>query len=95
MIHFINPAYISAVVIYSTHVSFMINGYVMLNFSGVGMLYDLALLVFTMIGLLRMPSTSTLWKTLVKQGVIYFVLNFLANLVLLVCFLLLYLVVAD
>lgn len=48
------------------------------------MLYDLVLLVLTIIGLLRMPSTSTLWKTLVKQGVIYFILNFVANLILLV-----------
>ncbi|KAG1845677.1 hypothetical protein DFJ58DRAFT_800324 [Suillus subalutaceus] len=48
-----------------------------------GMLYDLALLVFTVIGLLRMPSSSTLWKTLVKQGVVYFIINFLANLILL------------
>ncbi|KAG1797906.1 uncharacterized protein BJ212DRAFT_1404992 [Suillus subaureus] len=48
------------------------------------MSYDLALLIFTIIGLLRMPSSSALWKTLVKQGVIYFVLNFLANLILLV-----------
>ncbi|KAG2040062.1 hypothetical protein BDR03DRAFT_950174 [Suillus americanus] len=47
------------------------------------MLYDLALLVFTVIGLLRMPSPSTLWKTLVKQGVVYFICSFLANLILL------------
>ncbi|KAG2122654.1 hypothetical protein BD769DRAFT_964967 [Suillus cothurnatus] len=47
------------------------------------MLYDLALLVFTVIGLLRMPSSSTLWKKLVKQGVVYFILNFAANLILL------------
>ncbi|KIK49053.1 hypothetical protein CY34DRAFT_432136 [Suillus luteus UH-Slu-Lm8-n1] len=49
-----------------------------------GMLYDFALLVLTIIGLLRIPSTSTLWKTLVKQGVMYFILNFVANLILLV-----------
>lgn len=49
-----------------------------------GMLYDLALLVFTIIGLLRVPSSSTLWKMLVKQGVIYFILNFVANLILLI-----------
>lgn len=96
MIHFVKRAYTSAVVIYGTRVSFMINGYVMNNSSVVlGMLYDLALLVLTIIGLLRMPSTSTLWKTLVKQGVIYFILNFVANLILLVCSLLLYRVVAD
>jgi hypothetical protein len=99
MIHFVKRAYTSAVVIYSTRVSFMINEYVMNNSSVVlGMLYDLALLVLTIIGLLRMPimpSTSTLWRTLVKQGVIYFILNFVANLILLVCSLLLYRVVAD
>ncbi|KAG2147821.1 uncharacterized protein EDB93DRAFT_1145454 [Suillus bovinus] len=48
------------------------------------MVYDLALLVFTIIGLLRMPSSSTLWKKLVKQGVVYFVANLVANLVLLI-----------
>ncbi|KAG1877354.1 hypothetical protein F4604DRAFT_1759578 [Suillus subluteus] len=47
------------------------------------MLYDLALLVFTVIGLLRIPSSSPLWKTLVTQGVVYFIINFLANLILL------------
>jgi hypothetical protein len=64
VIDFLNPAYLSAVVIY-------------------GMLYDLALLVFTVVGLLRMPSSSTLWKKLVKQGVVYFIFNFVANLILL------------
>lgn len=95
MIYFVKRAYISAVVIYGTRLSFMINGYVMNNSSVIGMLYDFALLVLTIIGLLRMPSTSTLWKTLVKQGVMYFILNFVANLILLVCSLSLYRVVAD
>jgi multisubunit Na+/H+ antiporter MnhG subunit len=49
-----------------------------------GILYDLVLLVFTIIGLLRMPSSSTLWKTLIKQGVIYFILNLVANVIILV-----------
>ncbi|KAG1877348.1 hypothetical protein F4604DRAFT_1759495 [Suillus subluteus] len=71
----------------------IINGVCVINFvdpvytSAViiyAMLYDLALLVFTVVGLLRMPSSSTLWKTLVKQGVIYFIFNFLANLIFLV-----------
>ncbi|KAG1835807.1 hypothetical protein DFJ58DRAFT_820494 [Suillus subalutaceus] len=75
---------LTLLVIYGTHVAFMINGYVIMNTSSVVMLYDLALLVFTVIGLLRMPSSSTLWKTLVKQGVVYFIINFLANLILLV-----------
>ncbi|KAG1878741.1 hypothetical protein C8R48DRAFT_688226 [Suillus tomentosus] len=49
------------------------------------MLYDLVLVVFSVIGLFRMPSpSSTLWKKLVKQGVIYFFLNVLANMILLV-----------
>ncbi|KAG1845686.1 hypothetical protein DFJ58DRAFT_800447 [Suillus subalutaceus] len=70
----------SALVIYGTHVAFMINGYAMMSTSGVVMLYDLSLLVFTVIGLLKMPSSSTLWKALVKQGVVFFIFNFLANL---------------
>ncbi|KAG2358961.1 hypothetical protein BDR07DRAFT_1416116 [Suillus spraguei] len=49
-----------------------------------GMLYDLALLVLTIIGLLGMPSSSTLWKTLVKQGVVYFIINIVANVILLI-----------
>ncbi|KAG2147819.1 uncharacterized protein EDB93DRAFT_389886 [Suillus bovinus] len=48
------------------------------------MLYDLALLVFTIIGLLKMSSPSMLWKKLVKQGTIYFILSVVANLILLV-----------
>ncbi|KAG2067789.1 hypothetical protein BDR04DRAFT_1104557 [Suillus decipiens] len=47
------------------------------------MLYDLILLVFTIIGLWKVPSSSTLWKTLVKQGVVYFIINLVANLILL------------
>ncbi|KAG2122669.1 hypothetical protein BD769DRAFT_1473747 [Suillus cothurnatus] len=72
--------------------AFNVNGVCVIDFSNpaylsavviYGMLYDLALLVFTVIGLLRMPSSSTLWKKLVKQGVVYFILNFVANLILL------------
>ncbi|KAG2067785.1 hypothetical protein BDR04DRAFT_1233204, partial [Suillus decipiens] len=48
-----------------------------------GMLYDLTLLVLTIIGLLRMPSSSTLWKTLMKQGVMYFIINLVTNIILL------------
>ncbi|KAG1797425.1 uncharacterized protein HD556DRAFT_255445 [Suillus plorans] len=95
MISFVKPAYTSAVIIYGTHVAFMINGYVIISTSGVGMLYDLALLVFTVIGLLRMPSSSPLWKMLLKQGVVYFVLNLVANLILLVRSLFSYRLVAD
>ncbi|KAG2040052.1 hypothetical protein BDR03DRAFT_950152 [Suillus americanus] len=93
--YFVSPAYPNVMVIYSAHLAFMISGYVMMSTSGVVMLYDLALLVLTIIGLLRRPSSSPLWKTLVKQGVVYFILNFLANLVLLVCSLFLYRVTAD
>ncbi|KAG0696012.1 hypothetical protein DFH29DRAFT_953104 [Suillus ampliporus] len=64
MIHFVNPAYCSAVVIY-------------------GMFYDLLLLAFTVVGLWRMPSSSMLWRILVKQGVIYFIVNLVALVVLL------------
>ncbi|KAG2144529.1 hypothetical protein DEU56DRAFT_207801 [Suillus clintonianus] len=64
MLHFVNPAYASATVIY-------------------GMFYDLALLVLTVVGLWRMQSSSTLWKTLVKQGIIYFIVNLVANIILL------------
>jgi hypothetical protein len=95
VMNFVNPTYASAVVIYGIHVAFMINGCVIISILGIVMLYDLALLVFTVIGLLRMPSSSTLWKKLVKQGVVYFILNFAANLILLVSSLLLYMVVAD
>ncbi|KAG2030819.1 hypothetical protein BDR03DRAFT_974033 [Suillus americanus] len=84
MIHFVNPAYARAVVIYGTHIASMTNGYVIMCTSGIVMLYDLSLLIFTVIGLLRMPSTSPLWKTLVKQGVVFFIFNFLANIILLV-----------
>ncbi|KAG1845685.1 hypothetical protein DFJ58DRAFT_800427 [Suillus subalutaceus] len=34
--------------------------------------------------MMPLPSSSPLWKTLMKQGVIYFIFNFLANLILLV-----------
>ncbi|KAJ8580751.1 hypothetical protein M405DRAFT_27697 [Rhizopogon salebrosus TDB-379] len=49
-----------------------------------GMFYDALLLLFTVVGLLRMPSTSALWKTLVRQGVMYFVVNLIVNIALLV-----------
>jgi len=49
-----------------------------------GMFYDALLLLFTVVGLWRMPSSSTLWKTLVKQGVAYFVINLIVNIILLV-----------
>jgi hypothetical protein len=59
------------------------------------MFYDALLLLFTVVGLLRMPSTSALWKTLVKQGVMYFVVNLIVNIALLVHFLLPHGVVED
>ncbi|KAG0693472.1 hypothetical protein DFH29DRAFT_964029 [Suillus ampliporus] len=48
-----------------------------------GLFFDLALLVFTIAGLWRMSSSSMLWKTLVKQGVIYFIINIVVNIILL------------
>ncbi|OJA20434.1 hypothetical protein AZE42_05726 [Rhizopogon vesiculosus] len=48
------------------------------------MAYDSLLLAFTIFGLWRMPSSSALWKTLVKQGVMYLIINVIANTVLLV-----------
>ncbi|KAG2358958.1 hypothetical protein BDR07DRAFT_1416113 [Suillus spraguei] len=47
------------------------------------MLYDLVLLVFTIIGLWKVPSSSTLWKALVKQGVVFFIITLVANVILL------------
>ncbi|KAG1738923.1 uncharacterized protein EDB91DRAFT_1082617 [Suillus paluster] len=47
-----------------------------------GMSYDLLLLVWTVVGLWSI-SSSTLWKLLVKQGVIYFVINLVVNIILL------------
>ncbi|KAG1738924.1 uncharacterized protein EDB91DRAFT_1137416 [Suillus paluster] len=47
------------------------------------MFHDLLLLVFTVVGLWRMSSSSTLWKLLVKQGVIYFIINLVVKIILL------------
>ncbi|OAX36020.1 hypothetical protein K503DRAFT_772911 [Rhizopogon vinicolor AM-OR11-026] len=49
-----------------------------------GMAYDSLLLAFTIFGLWRMPSSSALWRTLVKQGVMYLFINLIANVILLV-----------
>jgi hypothetical protein len=95
MTHFTNLTYAEAVIIYSTYVAFMGNVYLTISPLGVGTLYDFVLLVFTIIGLSKVPPSSALWKKLVKQGVVYFIVNLAANLVLLVRSLLLYSVIAD
>jgi hypothetical protein len=47
----------------------------------VAMLFDFIVLVLTTIGLLMSPARSSLWQLLFRQGVIYFVVACLANLV--------------
>jgi hypothetical protein len=43
------------------------------------MSFDLLVLVLTTIGLVRSPSRSSLWQILFRQGVIYFLVAFIAN----------------
>ena len=43
------------------------------------MSFDLVVLVLTTIGLVRSPSRSSLWQLLFRQGVIYFLVAFVAN----------------
>lgn len=45
----------------------------------VAMPFDLIVLVFTTIGLLRSSCRSSLWQLLFRQGVIYFFVAFVAN----------------
>ncbi|KAH7920513.1 hypothetical protein BV22DRAFT_1198855 [Leucogyrophana mollusca] len=45
------------------------------------MLYDLLVLVLTIAGLSRARSASALWRTLYNQGVTYFAITFVANIV--------------
>ena len=49
--------------------------------SGVAMLLDLTVLVLTAIGLLMSPGRSSLWHLLFRQGIIYFLVAFIANVV--------------
>lgn len=83
MIYYVNHSYATTSVMYGTRVKFSEHED-MSNISSLGMLYDLLLLAFTVVGLWRMPSNSALWKTLVKQGMMYLIINLLANTVLLV-----------
>jgi hypothetical protein len=43
------------------------------------MLFDLAVLVLTTIGLLMSANRSSLWQLLFRQGIIYFLVAFIAN----------------
>jgi len=43
------------------------------------MSFDLVVLVLTTIGLVRSPGRSSLWQLLFRQGVIYFLIAFVAN----------------
>jgi hypothetical protein len=45
----------------------------------IAMSFDLVVLVLTTIGLVRSPSRSSLWQLLFRQGVIYFLVAFVAN----------------
>jgi len=43
------------------------------------MLFDLIVLVLTTIGLVMSPARSSLWQLLFQQGIIYFLVAFIAN----------------
>lgn len=43
------------------------------------MLFDLIVLVLTTVGLTMSPTRSSLWQLLFRQGIIYFVVAFIAN----------------
>jgi len=43
------------------------------------MSFDLVVLILTTIGLVRSPSRSSLWQLLFRQGVVYFLVAFVAN----------------
>ena len=45
------------------------------------MLFDLLVLLLTTIGLVLSPGRSSLWHLLFRQGVGYFVVAFIANLI--------------
>ncbi|KAF8839742.1 hypothetical protein BDN67DRAFT_969592 [Paxillus ammoniavirescens] len=52
------------------------------------MFYDMLVLVLTIVGLLRKRSSSTLWRRLYRQGIAYFAITFLANIMpLVICWL--------
>lgn len=45
----------------------------------VAMLFDLIVLVFTTIGLIKSPGRSSLGRLLFRQGIVYFLVAFVAN----------------
>ena len=45
------------------------------------MLFDLLVLLLTTIGLVISPGRSSLWHLLFRQGVVYFVVAFISNLI--------------
>ena len=45
------------------------------------MSFDLIVMVLTTIGLMRFPGRSSLWHLLFRQGIIYFLIAFVANMV--------------
>jgi len=47
--------------------------------SNAGPLFDLLVLVLTTTGLYLSPARSSLWKLLFRQGIVYFVVSFVAN----------------
>jgi hypothetical protein len=47
--------------------------------SNAGVLFDLVVLVLTTTGLYLSPARSSLWQLLFRQGIIYFVAAFVAN----------------
>jgi len=49
--------------------------------SNAGVLFDLAVLVLTTTGLYLSPARSSLWQLLFRQGIIYFVAAFVANMI--------------
>ena len=48
-------------------------------FFNTAMLFDLLVLVLTTIGLIISPGRSSLWHLLFQQGVVYFIVAFVAN----------------
>jgi len=47
----------------------------------VAMSFDLVVIVLMTIGLMRYPGQSSLWHLLFRQGIIYFLIAFVANMV--------------
>lgn len=45
------------------------------------MSFDLIVLVLTTFALVKSPSRSSLWQLLFRQGIIYFLVAFIANMI--------------